>query len=478
MVDSGEQKVPQRKEQGYFRLALIAMVSLGVQVAMGLQIANISPIYQYLGASANLGVLWAAGPISGLLVQPLIGNLSDRTWTRIGRRRPFMLAGTIVAFFALVFMPMSFAVWMAAVLLWALDLSINTTQEPVRALIADIVPHRQRTLAFSIQMMMFNLGAAIGMALPWLLHNVFDISDRTSTGIPLSVHLGFWLGALILVVTTIVTLIFGKEPKPPDLDRIRAEAAKHKGVGQQFAEVWKAFRSMDRNLHRLAVVQFFTWFGFFTIVIYFTVAVANHVFGAFDPKTTAYVHGTQWGGLMMSLYSIVALVVSIVFVTKLKGANPRAVHIVCLFLGGLGLLSAAFVTNKWLLIPLWSGSESCGPRSCRCPIRFSPTMPPRTSWAFTSGSSISSSPGRNWFSRSALAGSCTMCWVARTTPSGWAEFPSSSLRSSCSGSSGRRNGSRRRKYRLRKTRRAEPLRSGLEGLGLPCPPQGSTLPHP
>ena len=355
MVDSGEQKVPQRKEQGYFRLALIAMVSLGVQVAMGLQIANISPIYQYLGASANLGVLWAAGPISGLLVQPLIGNLSDRTWTRIGRRRPFMLAGTIVAFFALVFMPMSFAVWMAAVLLWALDLSINTTQEPVRALIADIVPHRQRTLAFSIQMMMFNLGAAIGMALPWLLHNVFDISDRTSTGIPLSVHLGFWLGALILVVTTIVTLIFGKEPKPPDLDRIRAEAAKHKGVGQQFAEVWKAFRSMDRNLHRLAVVQFFTWFGFFTIVIYFTVAVANHVFGAFDPKTTAYVHGTQWGGLMMSLYSIVALVVSIVFVTKLKGANPRAVHIVCLFLGGLGLLSAAFVTNKWLLIPSMVG---------------------------------------------------------------------------------------------------------------------------
>ena len=355
MVDSGEQKVPQRKEQGFFRLALIAMVSLGVQVAMGLQIANISPIYQYLGASANLGVLWAAGPISGLLVQPLIGNLSDRTWTRIGRRRPFMLAGTIVAFFALVFMPMSFAVWMAAVLLWALDLSINTTQEPVRALIADIVPHRQRTLAFSIQMMMFNLGAAIGMALPWLLHNVFDISDRTSTGIPLSVHLGFWLGALILVVTTIVTLIFGKEPKPPDLDRIRAEAAKHKGVGQQFAEVWKAFRSMDRNLHRLAVVQFFTWFGFFTIVIYFTVAVANHVFGAFDPKTTAYVHGTQWGGLMMSLYSIVALVVSIVFVTKLKGANPRAVHIVCLFLGGLGLLSAAFVTNKWLLIPSMVG---------------------------------------------------------------------------------------------------------------------------
>ena len=355
MVDSGKQKVPLRKEQGYFRLALIAMVSLGVQVAMGLQIANISPIYQYLGASANLGVLWAAGPISGLLVQPLIGNLSDRTWTRIGRRRPFMLAGTIVAFFALVFMPMSFAVWMAAVLLWALDLSINTTQEPVRALIADIVPHRQRTLAFSIQMMMFNLGAAIGMALPWLLHNVFDISDRTSTGIPLSVHLGFWLGALILVVTTIVTLIFGKEPKPPDLDRIRAEAAKHKGVGQQFAEVWKAFRSMDRNLHRLAVVQFFTWFGFFTIVIYFTVAVANHVFGAFDPKTTAYVHGTQWGGLMMSLYSIVALVVSIVFVTKLKGANPRAVHIVCLFLGGLGLLSAAFVTNKWLLIPSMVG---------------------------------------------------------------------------------------------------------------------------
>jgi maltose/moltooligosaccharide transporter len=347
--------VSPRPKRSFFQIALIAMVSLGIQVAMGLQIANISPIYQYLGASANLGVLWAAGPISGLVVQPLIGNASDRIWTRIGRRRPFMLIGTIVAVFALVFMPLSFAVWMAAVLLWALDLSINTTQEPVRALLADIVPRYQRTLAFSIQMMMFNLGAAIGMALPWVLHNVFGVTDRTTTGIPLSVHLGFWLGAVILVLTTIVTLFAGKERRPPDLDRIRAEAAKHKGVGQQFVEVWRAFRDMDRNLHRLAVVQFFTWFGFFTIVIYFTVAVANHVFGAFDPHTTAYVHGTQWGGLMMSLYSLVALAASIVFVTWLKHANPRKVHIVCLFLGGLGLLSAAFVTNKWLLIPSMVG---------------------------------------------------------------------------------------------------------------------------
>src|SRR5277367_6981607 len=186
---------------------------LGIQFGWGLQMANMSPIYEYLGARADqLAYLWLAAPITGLLVQPIIGHASDRTWGPLGRRRPYFLTGAILSSAALILMPRSSALWMAAGLLWILDASINISMEPFRAFVADLLPEFQRTRGFAMQSLFIGLGAVIASALPYLMTNVFHVGGARAAGtIPATVRLSFYIGAVALLGAVLWTIFTTKE---------------------------------------------------------------------------------------------------------------------------------------------------------------------------------------------------------------------------------------------------------------------------
>src|SRR6185295_15375454 len=199
---------------------------VGIQFGWGLQLANMSGIYTYLGASPDaVPLLWLAGPMTGLLVQPIIGSMSDRTWNRLGRRRPYFLVGAILASIALFFMPNSSAVWMAAGLLWILDASINITMEPFRAFVADKLPEEQRTLGFVMQSFFIGIGQTLANALPFLF-GALGVVGVMASGIPLSVEYSFKIGAIVFLIAVLWTVITTKEYPPPDIEafeRMRRE---------------------------------------------------------------------------------------------------------------------------------------------------------------------------------------------------------------------------------------------------------------
>src|SRR6266581_3885840 len=194
---------------------------LGIQFGWGLQMANMSAIYEYLGARPDeIPMLWLAAPLTGLLVQPVIGTMSDRTWGRLGRRRPYFLTGAILSSLALILMPNSSALWMAAGLLWVLDTSINISMEPFRAFVADLLPEEQRTRGFAMQSLFIGLGAVVASALPWMLTNWFHVKDGMGEvhAIPLTVRYAFYLGALVFLGAVLWTIFSTKEYPPEDLN--------------------------------------------------------------------------------------------------------------------------------------------------------------------------------------------------------------------------------------------------------------------
>src|SRR5689334_960288 len=206
---------------------------LGIQFGWGLQLANMSPIYKYLHAEeSSLPYLWLAGPITGLIIQPIIGSMSDRTWNRLGRRRPYFLTGAILASVALFLMPNSSAVWMAAGLLWILDASINITMEPFRAFVADKLPDEQRTSGFVMQSFFIGIGAAIANALPWILMQL-GVNGNAPNGVPLAVQYAFRLGAVVFLAAVIWTVVSSKEYPPADLEALRRQKAQSTGFQVQ-----------------------------------------------------------------------------------------------------------------------------------------------------------------------------------------------------------------------------------------------------
>ena len=206
---------------------------LGIQFGWGLQMANMSAIYEYLHAKPEqIRMLWLAAPLTGLLVQPVIGNMSDRTWNRLGRRRPYFLAGAILSSLALVLMPNSASLWMAAGLLWILDASINVSMEPFRAFVADLLPDEQRTRGFAMQSIFIGLGAVAASAMPYLLSHVFHVSQEHASGtIPPSIRLSFYIGAAVFFAAVLWTVVTTREYPPEDIEGFRRRAAESAGFG-------------------------------------------------------------------------------------------------------------------------------------------------------------------------------------------------------------------------------------------------------
>jgi len=326
---------------------------LGIQFGWGVQMANMSAIYEYLGAKPDqIPMLWLAAPFTGLLVQPIIGHMSDRTWGPLGRRRPYFLVGAILSSLALILMPNSATLWMAAGLLWILDACINISMEPFRAFVADLLPEEQRTRGFAMQSLFIGLGAIIASALPWMLTNWFHVKDGSAEGhaIPLTVRYAFYLGAAAFLGGVLWTIFSTKEYPPEDPNAFEKMKLEKSGLGHGIQEIISAIGEMPATMRRLAWVQIFTWLGLFCMWLYFGVAVAHNVFGAPDETSPLYREGVEWGGICFAMYSIVTFFFSFVLVSLSQRTSRKLIHTVCLLCGAVGLLSVAVIHNKWLLL--------------------------------------------------------------------------------------------------------------------------------
>jgi maltose/moltooligosaccharide transporter len=314
--------------------------------------ANMSAIYEYLGARPDqIPLLWLAAPLTGLFVQPVIGHMSDRTWGRLGRRRPYFLIGALLSSAALVLMPNSSALWMAAGLLWILDASINVSMEPFRAFVADMLPEDQRTQGFGMQSLFIGLGAVVASALPWLMTNVFGVMSTAAAGtIPLNVKLSFYIGAAAFLGAVLWTILTTREYPPDDLEAFRARQEAARGLFGGAAEIKDAIAHMPETMKRLAWVQVCTWAGLFCMWLYFPVAVARNVFGAPDETSPLYQAGVEWGGICFGAYSAVCFAFAPLLPKLARVVGRKNAHSLCLLAGGLGLMSVAVIHNQFLLL--------------------------------------------------------------------------------------------------------------------------------
>ncbi|MGN6249903.1 MAG: MFS transporter [Ginsengibacter sp.] len=325
----------------------------GIQFGFALQNANVSRIFQTLGADIDkIGFLWVAAPLTGLLVQPIIGYLSDRTWhKRWGRRRPFFFIGSVLASIALFLMPQSTMLWMAAVLLWIMDASINISMEPFRAFVGDKLISEQRTTGFATQTFFIGLGAVIASLLPYLFTNVFHISNTAPAGqIGDSVKYSFYIGAFVFFLSVLWTVLTSDEAPPENLEEWKKEKKDSKGLGNAIAEITKGIFSMPKTMGQLAVVQFFTWVGFYCMWLYTTASVGQNVYGTTDTASKAFQDAGDWVGVMFMVYSAVSAIAAFLLPLLAKRIGRKFTHMVCLIIGGVGLFSIIFIKAKMMLL--------------------------------------------------------------------------------------------------------------------------------
>jgi len=316
---------------------------LGLQFGWSLQGANMTAIYEYLGATpASIPLLWLASSLSGVMVQPLVGHFSDHLRSRFGRRRPFMLGGTVLSVIALVFMPNSTSIWMAAALLWILDASMNIAMHPFRALVAETVPEHQQARGFAMQSLFIGLGAGVATALPWMLTNWFHVANTTTQAIPTSVRFSFYIGAAAFLGAVLWTVFTTRELPPEE-----ADVSRHSGW---WRELPRAIAEMPGVMWRVGLVQVFTWLGIFCFSLYFTPVVAREIFGAPDTSSPLYREGLEWANLCSSLYALVAAVFSFVLPAVARRVARKTIHSICLSFGAIGLLSMPVIDSKWPLL--------------------------------------------------------------------------------------------------------------------------------
>lgn len=385
---------------------------LGIQFGFALQNANASRIFETLGAPMDaVPGLWIAAPLTGLLVQPIIGYLSDRTWTRWGRRRPYFMIGAVFTTLALLVMPNSPTLWIAAGTLWVLDASINVSMEPFRAFVGDKLAPRQRPTGYAMQSFFIGVGAIVASFLPFILAH-FGVANTAPAGeVPPTVRYAFYFGAVVLLASIAWTVFSTREYSPGELASF-ADAeppAVHQaapvagpppmlqiggwialGLALAAAIAWRNgdkmlyvlaglciayglllgvarvlpgphmlativddLRSMPRTMRRLAWVQFFSWFALFAMWIYTTAAVAGTHFGSTDPGSAAYNEGANWVGVLFGAYNGFAALAALLIPLMVRLMGLRMSHLVNLWLGGLGLISLMLIDDpKWLLLSM------------------------------------------------------------------------------------------------------------------------------
>lgn len=360
---------PQSKPQlSFWQIWNMSFGFLGIQFGFALQGGFMSRIFQTLGAEKeSLPLLWIAAPLTGLLVQPIIGYLSDRTWHPIlGRRRPYFLIGAILSSLALFVMPYSPTLWMAAGLLWVLDASINISMEPFRALVADKLPENQRSYGFVLQTLIIGIGTWVASNLPWLV-NQMGVTNQAAPGVvPPSVKIAFAIGAAVFLGSILVTVFTTREYPPEDAERFRAEKGRSNLVGDLVHHILH----MPGAMLRIGIVQFFSWLSFFAMWSMATPALTEHVFrapapdpaafdmavpaqaAAYQVANGAFQNAADLVGSYMGYYGLSSMVVALLlsFYAARFPLNRRAVHFGSLALGGLGFLLMSRVTEPAQLI--------------------------------------------------------------------------------------------------------------------------------
>jgi maltose/moltooligosaccharide transporter len=404
----------EKPRQGFWGLWNISFGFFGIQIGFALQNANMSRIFQSLGTSLDdLPALWIAAPLTGLLVQPVIGHMSDRTWLgRLGRRRPYFLAGAILAAFALLVMPEVPALLFAAIMLWVLDASLNVSMEPFRAFVGDMLRKDQHTAGYAVQTAFIGAGAVIGSIFPYLLDH-FGVSNMTGAhGIPDTVRYSFWAGGVALFLSVLWTVITTKEYSPDQMrafdgepegsgETMRALAARslngsflwigagaaitllvaELGLKQEvyllgglliaygvasIAAIRLAKAGRDNNMlshivgdfagmppvmKQLAVAQFFSWSALFIMWINTTPVVAQYMFGSSDPTSAAFNEGGNWVGVLFAVYNgVAALAALFVLPTLAKKLGKVRTHMICLMCGAAGYISFLFIRDPQLLL--------------------------------------------------------------------------------------------------------------------------------
>lgn len=328
----------------------------GIQFGFALQNANTSRIFSTLGASPDdLPLFWLAAPVTGLLVQPVIGYLSDRTWhPRWGRRRPFFFIGALLASIALFAMPNAHAIWLAVIVLWLMDAAINVSMEPFRAFVGDKLPESQQTAGYAMQTFFIGCGAVIASLLPLFFEQVLHVSNVAAAGlIPDTVRYSFYAGGTIYFLAVLWTVLSSDEIAPTDL----AGFAQHKqaGVGILTAvkEILAGFKAMPEVMVKLAVVQFFTWIALFAMWIYTTSAVASHVFGSSDAQSASFQQAGNWVGTMFAVYNGVSALAAFILPVLAKRIGKAQVHMISLLTGGACLMSVYLIQQQnALLLPM------------------------------------------------------------------------------------------------------------------------------
>lgn len=402
---------------GFWQIWNLSFGFLGIQFGWGLQNANLSRIFQTLGAEIDsIAILWIAAPVTGLVMQPIIGHLSDGTWGRFGRRRPYFLGGAILSSIALILMPNVSALWMAAGLLWILDASINISMEPFRAFVGDMLPSEQRTMGFAMQTFFIGIGSVVASLFPWILAHGFGVANTAAAGeIPPTVIYSFYVGAAVFFAAVAWTVFRVREYDPEEMARFAESEAvaidapvRHEvlpaerffaaapfwvvagaivsilvlwldfekemyllGTGmiifglmlaaagglarsdtrfRGFVEVFSDLLQMPETMKRLAGVQFFSWFGLFSMFLYTTSAVTSHVYGTTDPTSDAFNEGANWVGVLFGAYNGVAALVAFALPWLARRTSRRATHILALVAGGLSLASFVLIKDPMMLL--------------------------------------------------------------------------------------------------------------------------------
>ena len=337
---------------------------LGIQMGFALQNANASRILQMFGADVHeLSWFWIIAPLMGLIVQPIIGHYSDKTWTRLGRRRPFFLAGALLASVGLILMPQAEmfiaflpALWVGAGMLMIMDASFNIAMEPFRALVGDNLRSDQHTIGFSIQTALIGIGAVIGSWLPYVLSTWFGVSNESteSSAVPPTLLWSFIIGAVVLVCSILVTVFTTKEYSPEELAQFDHDlsAANEPKEDSKISDIFSDFAKMPATMRQLSWVQFFSWFGLFGMWVFTTPAIAQHIYGLSpeDTQNPAYQDAGNWVGVIFGVYNFVSAIVAFLLPVMAKKIGRKSTHALCLTLGGIGLISIYFMPDKQSLI--------------------------------------------------------------------------------------------------------------------------------
>ncbi len=334
----------EKKNLSFWQIFNMCFGFFGIQFGWSLQMGNMSAIYEYLGAKPEeIPGLWLAAPMTGLIIQPIIGYLSDRTWhPKLGRRRPFFLIGAILSSALLFVMPNSPTVWMAAGVLWILDSSINVTMEPFRAFVADNLNEKQRSFGFSMQSMFIGLASFIAGYLPQLLVNWFHVSrEKLNGSIPQNILMSFYIGGAVFFVSVMFTILKSKEypPSPVENDQIEEKTS-------LFSEIYASIKNMPVQMKRLALVNFLTWPGLFLMWFYYSTGVATQLFKG-DPITNsnAYTMGLEHANTTSAILNLVTFGFSFTLAFWVSKLGKKYTHAMCLLLGGIGLISVYYIVN-------------------------------------------------------------------------------------------------------------------------------------